>query len=123
MLKATIIGHFGFGLECFDGQTVKTRNLARVLDKIFGENYILKQDTKGSLNSLLKSPIVVWKAFKQSQNIIILPAYRGIRIYAPLLIFYRLFFKNRKSHYVVVGGWLDSFLSSKPFLKKAITEF
>lgn len=40
----------------------------------------------------------------------------------PLLVLLNLFFKSKRIHYVVIGGWLPSFLKNKPllsyFLKK-----
>ncbi len=35
--KIGIIGHFGFGKEFLDGQTVKTKTLAKELKNIFGD--------------------------------------------------------------------------------------
>ena len=117
MYKATIIGHFGFGYDYSDGQTVKTTNLSDTLCEIYGEENICRQDTHGGLRSLLRAPFVLKHAFRNSENIIILPAYRGIRVYAPLMVIYKVFYRNRKIHYVVVGGWLYKFLATKPFLK------
>ncbi len=122
MKKAAIIGHFGFGLNCLDGQTVKTKIITDQLCKIYGGNEIIKYDTHGSLKSLLKAPFVCLSAMHKSKNVIILPAHNGLRIYAPLLTFIKKFRKT-KLHYVVIGGWLQEMLGNKPHLEKCLKKF
>lgn len=122
MKKAAIIGHFGFGLNCLDGQTVKTKIIADQLCKIYGGDKIIKYDTHGSLKSLLKAPFVCLSAMLKSKNVIILPAHNGLRIYAPLLSFIKKFSKT-KLHYVVIGGWLPEMLGNKPHLEKCLKKF
>ena len=51
------------------------------------------------------------------------PAHNGIRVFAPLLYVFRKFFKNRKLHYAVIGGWLPEFLKQRKKLIKAISCF
>ena len=74
MKKAVIIGHFGFGYNYSDGQTIKTHNIYNALAKIYGEEQIKPVDTHGGITSLVKAPFILLKAFFQSKNIIILPA-------------------------------------------------
>ena len=123
MRKIAIIGHFGFGLDCLDGQTVKTKILAEELENQVGEEQVLKIDTHGGIKSLFKAPFQVLKALKNAKNIIILPAHNGLKVYAPLLNFFRKFYKQRKLHYVVIGGWLASFLKNKKGLTKTLKKF
>lgn len=122
MKKAAIIGHFGFGLNCLDGQTVKTKIITDQLCKIYGGNEIIKYDTHGSLKSLLKAPFVCLSAMHKSKNVIILPAHNGLRIYAPLLTFIKKFRKT-KLHYAVIGGWMPKMLGDKPRLEKCLKKF
>ena len=56
-------------------------------------------------------------------NVLIFPAHNGLRVYAPLLSFQRKFFKKRKIHYVVIGGWLPQFLTKRKSLEKALKRF
>lgn len=117
-----MIGHFGFGHNMLNGQTVKTKILADELEKKFpGE--VMMLDTHGGIKSLLKTPFYVWKALSQCENIVILPAQNGLRIYAPLLVCMRRFFRNRKLHYAVIGGWLASFLQARRGLTKCLKAF
>lgn len=120
----SVIGHFGFGRNFSDGQTIKTKIITKELDKNFGESEVLKIDTHGAkLISLLKAPFQAVKALKRANNVIIFPAHNGVKIFVPLLTFFRKFFKKRKLHYVVIGGWLPEFLKNKPKLTKKLKKF
>ena len=117
---ATVIGHFGFGIESLDGQTVKTKNITAELERRYGVAEIQKIDTHGGIRTLLKAPAQVCKALSSSQNVIILPAHNGIRVYIPLLKWMGSFYKHVKIHYVVIGGWLPEFLQKHPHLAKQL---
>ena len=108
MVKVGIIGHFGFNKELLNGQTIKTKNIANELSKAIGDNQILRFDTHGGVKSLLKLPFQIRKCLNNSENVIILPANRGLRIIVPFLLLFNKR-KKRKIHYVVIGGWLPDF--------------
>ena len=121
--RVAVIGHFAFGKECLDGQTVKTRIVTDELGKQLGNENVLKIDTHGGKITLLKAPFQALKALKKCKNVVILPAHNGLRVYAPLLTFFRKFFKKRKLHYVVIGGWLPEFLQKRKRLAKKLKSF
>lgn len=122
MKTACVIGHFGFGLDLLNGQTVKTKILSEELEKRFPDG-VLKIDTHGGIKSLIKAPFHVFKALKKCKNIVILPAHNGLRVYAPMLTLMRRFFKGRKLHYAVIGGWLAPYLESKKGLERCLKKF
>ena len=121
--KVCVVGHFGTGQNLLNGQTVKTKIVAQELERRFGEAQVLKIDTHGGAKTLLKAPLQVFRALRKCENVVILPAHNGLRVYAPLLAFMRRFFKNRKIHYAVIGGWLPEFLTKRPRLAKALKTF
>lgn len=121
--RVAVIGHFAFGKECLDGQTVKTKIVTDELCKQLGNEDVLKFDTAGGKSILLKAPFQCLKALKTAKNVIIFPAHNGVRVYVPLLSFFRKFFKNRKLHYVVIGGWLPEFLQKRKRLAKQLKRF
>lgn len=123
MKTVALIGHFAFGYNYLDGQTIKTKIITDALCSRLNENEVIKIDTYGGKKNLIKSPFQVINAYKNAKNIIILPAHNGLRIYTPLLSFFRHFFKKRKLHYVVIGGWLPDFIKSKRLLKKQLKKF
>lgn len=123
-LKAvSVIGHFGNSKLLLNGQTVKTKIITDELYKQLGSDEVLKLDTAGGKSILLKAPFQCLKALKTAKNVIIFPAHNGVRVYVPLLSFFRKFFKNRKLHYVVIGGWLPEFLQKRKRLAKQLKRF
>lgn len=123
MKKISVIGHYAYGLEYLDGQTIKTKIITKQLCEEFGDSAVLQFDTHGGIKTLLKAPIYVWKALKQSQNVIILPAHNGLQVFGRLLPWFKSIFKHRKIHYVVIGGWLPKMLNSKKGLAKSLKKF
>lgn len=123
MKKAAVLGHYGFGKVCLNGQTIKTKILTQELERRFGEMEIVKTDTSGGAKALLKAPFQVFSALKQAENVLMLPAHNGLRVYGPLLHLARRFFPGRKLHYVIIGGWLPGFLDSRPGLKRHLQKF
>ena len=121
--KVAVIGHFAFGHTCLNGQTIKTKIVTEELQKQLGDDEVLMIDTYGGWKTLLKAPFQVFRALKNSKNILIFPAHNGLRVYAPLLVVFRKLFKDRKLHYVVIGGWLPQFLSSRKQLAKMLKNF
>lgn len=123
MRSASVLGHFGEGLNLLNGQTVKTKIITEELKKKLGQEQVLIIDTHGGKKTLLKAPFQVFRALKNSKNVLIFPAHNGLRVYAPLLFFERKFFKKRKIHYVVIGGWLPDFIKNRKFLAKCLKRF
>jgi glycosyltransferase involved in cell wall biosynthesis len=123
MKKASVIGHFAVGLTYLDGQTIKTKIVTEELKNSFGDDSIDIYDTHGGVKTLLKAPMVVWRAFSKSKNVIILPAHKGLRVFGRLLPLFRRFFKDRKIHYVVIGGWLPRKLEKEKGLAKSLKKF
>lgn len=66
--------------------------------------------------------IDVFKLFKNCENIIMMPAYKGLRVFAPLFLIYNKFY-HRRVHYIVIGGWLDSFLDEHKWLVRLLKKF
>lgn len=123
MRSAGVLGHFGEGLNLLNGQTVKTKIITEELKNQLGQDQVLQIDTHGGKKTLLKAPFQVFRALKNSKNVLIFPAHNGLRVYAPLLFFERKFFKKRKIHYVVIGGWLPEFIKNRKYLSKCLKHF
>ena len=123
MKKVAVIGHFGFGHEYLDGQTVKTKILTEEFCRCFGEDEVIKIDTHGGIKTLLQAPFQVSWALKNSENVIVLPAQNGVRVFGRLLPLFKNFFKKRKIHYSVIGGWLPKMLENKRGLARVLKKF
>ena len=122
-VKVSVLGHFGGDEALLNGQTVKTKIITEELQHQFGQNQVLTIDTHGGAKTLVKAPLQAISALKNSRNVVIFPAQNGLRVYAPLLTFFRHFFKGRKLHYVVIGGWLPQFLTKRKGLARVLKNF
>lgn len=118
-----VIGHFGEGKVLLNGQTVKTKIITEELQRQLGHEQVLKIDTHGGVKTLLKAPFHVLRALIECKNVLIFPAHNGLKVYAPLLSILKHFFKDRKLHYIVIGGWLPQFLSNKKRLRNILKKF
>lgn len=123
MKKVSVIGHFADGLEYLDGQTIKTKVITNELNKEFGLANVLRFDTHGGKKILLKAPIYVWRAMAQSKNVIVMPAHNGLHVFGRLLPFFKHFYRKRKIHYIVIGGWLPQLLDSNESLARNLRKF
>ncbi len=120
--KIAVLGHFGFGKELLNGQTVKTKIVATELEKQFSAEQVFKVDTHGGKKALPKLLFKGIAALRKSKNVLILPAHNGVRFFVPLLTFFNRFYK-RKLFYAVIGGWLPQYLQDKPKLLKKLQKF
>ena len=120
--RVCIIGHFGFGKNLLNGQTVKSKILAQELTRVLGQEQVQLTDTHGGMKALFKLPFQTFSALRKCDNVVILPAHRGLRIVTPLLQFWNLFF-HRRLHYAVIGGWLASYLEGKKSLERQLKKF
>lgn len=123
MVKIGICGHFGGGHTFLDGQTVKTKIVTDELKKQFGENEVLAVDTYGGIKTIWRHMFGLIHLTKCCKNILIFPAHNSLRIYVPLLSFLQKFFRSKKFHYIVIGGWLADFLKKRPILTAQLKRF
>lgn len=122
MYKIGMCGHFGGDKNFLDGQTIKTKSVAKELEKKLGIKNIKKIDTynwKKAPFKLLRNSFLL---IKRSENILILPAHNGLKVFVPLFSFFNLFFK-KNLHYIVIGGWLYNYLQEKKYLIKYLKKF
>jgi len=118
-MKLSIVGHFALGKDFNDGQTVKTRNLYNKLKEIYGADEINIVDTYNYKKAPFKLLQNCINAIKNSDNVIILPAKNGVKIFVPLFVKLNKKY-NKKIIYAVVGGWLpDVLLENNRLLKKS----
>lgn len=120
--KVCVIGHFGFGKNLLNGQTIKTKIVAEELEKQLGVENVIKVDLAGGIKRipslLVKIPILL----KRTGNVVIMPVENGLMFLTPVLTFWNCIYK-RKIHYVVIGGWLSKFLSEKRWLLRGLKNF
>ncbi len=116
-----ILGHFAFGLQFSDGQTVKTKTFAAAIEERTCGS-VWKEDTHGGVKKLFCLPLQLFRLLSKCENILIFPAQRGLRVMVPLLSFMNGHF-HRKLHYCVIGGWMPSMIRSRHGLCRKLKRF
>lgn len=122
MKKAGIIGHFGFGRNLLNGQTIKTKIVTEEITARFGSENVMLLDLAGGIKRIPSLLIAVPQVLRKCDNFIMMPVENGLRFLTPLLCFWNLFFK-RKLHYVVIGGWLPRFLLQRKQIANGLKRF
>lgn len=120
--KIGVCGHFDGDKPTSSGQIIKTRIVTAELIRQFGKDQVLIVDSSGGAKAMPRMLKESWNLFKNCENIIFLPAYKGLRVFAPAYTFYNKFF-HRKIHYVVIGGWLNSFIDQHKWLAGELRQF
>lgn len=113
--KVCVCGHFAFGENLLNGQTVKTKIVTNEIEKILGEKEVVKIDTHGGTRKIISVLKDLLISLKKCENIIVMPGQNGLRIIIPFLVLWNNIYR-KKIHYVVIGGWLPEFLLKKKFL-------
>ena len=101
MKKVGIVGHFGFGYDLLNGQTIKVKILFHEFQKQLGTESTMAVDTHGGAK---KAPAMIAgtiKMFQQCENCMVLPAYKGVLIFTPLFSVLNKIY-HRKTYYIVV---------------------
>lgn len=122
MKKVGICGHFGFGLNLLNGQTIKTKTITDELTETFGESQIMTVDTHGGKKALLAVAYKLFLMFKNCSCVIIMPAQNGLKFIVPLCYIFNIIF-HRKMLYIVIGGWIGNFLRTHKMLRKILKRF
>ena len=122
MTKICIIGHFGFGQNLLNGQTIKTKIITAEIENKFGKENVLLLDLAGGIRRIPGLLCMIPRVLSEYDNVVIMPVENGLRFLTPVLGFWNSFFK-RKLHYVVIGGWLPQFLTTKRHLVKGLKRF
>lgn len=112
--KILVLGYFGYSNNQLDGQTIKTRNIYKLLDskkneKGFVLSYFDTQTFQANKLNVLKMFEEVWK----TDILFYIAAHNNLKYFFPI-IFLIAKLRGIPIHYVVVGGWLAEFIENKP---------
>lgn len=116
MSKYLVLGYFGYRTNQLDGQTVKTRDLYRLVQQQKKNiTYYDTQEFKYNKLSILNMFCQVIKCDK----LIYLPAHNNLKYIFPFIFILSKLFRF-EIHYYVVGGWLREFIGKLPLHKKML---
>ncbi len=119
--KVSIIGYLAKQKPLFDGQTVKTKQLASVLHSHLSDDEIGELDMQSMRKNLVDFFWNFFKICRNSDNVIILPAYGALLLFPLLCLMYRS--NTTKLYYDVIGGWLPGYVEKHTYLKYLLKKF
>lgn len=122
MKRVGVCGHFGEGLNLLNGQTIKTKIVTNEIKRQIGETNVAIVDTHGGIKRLGVICVEMFRLFQECKNIIIAPAHNGLKVFVPMCVIYNMIFR-RKIHYLVIGGWIDSYIESHKVIKRMLHDF
>lgn len=114
-----MIGYFATGSSKSGGQQVKTCVLADELDKIYGEDQVLKIDTLNWKKRPVRLFFNLLRIGVTCKNVVMLPAQNSLPIFTAVLTVLKKI-TGCKIHYVVIGGWLAQLLTKRKGLAKKL---
>ena len=122
MKKLAIIGQYGTGPKYLTGQAVKTVFITDWMKRRYGENQIVIVNTYGWKKHPFALVSHVFKAIKGCENVMIFPAPHGVKIFPGLVSAINGLF-HRRTFFIVIGGWLATFLKKHSYIRRATKKF
>ena len=116
MNRVAVIGHFGGNNHFCDGQTIKTKNTAELLEK---QNFfdVIYVDTYYFRTNKVRLLADTLRAMFSCEHIFLLVSVNGIRVYLPLLYFLNKFAKKPIYHYIIGSELLDMVAKNPKLVK------
>ena len=111
----SVIGAFGYRNDSINGQTVKTR-LLRDRFAALSNKQIMYCDTLDWKKHPFRVFMQVWKCFRKSSVVFVLPGLNGLKM-LPLYDKFKVWYEV-DLRYIAVGGWLPDYLDQHPGQKK-----
>ncbi|MEK4065686.1 glycosyltransferase family 4 protein [Peribacillus sp. FSL R5-0717] len=115
--KIGIIGHFAFGKDFFDGQTVKTKILYNEFRSILGNDNVLYVDTYNYKKNVIRLLFKTLRLFNKSENVVINLSTKGRYVFIPLCYFLKKVFGTRV-HCMVIGGGFPEQMKNNKFVRR-----
>lgn len=118
MRKILLLGYFGYNTDQLDGQTVKTRDIYRLVkDQYAGSvDHYDTEDFKFNKFSIIQ----MFGKLMCCKTLFYLPAHNNLKYIFPIVFLLSLVFRF-KIHYFVVGGWLREYISDMPLHRYMLT--
>lgn len=104
--KVGIIGHFGANENKYDGQTVKTKNLAMLLESAV-DMTIIKADTYYFRKNPIKLLLDTLRCVFTCDHVFLLVAENGMKFYLPFLYYLNKVAHCKIYHYVIGSELLE----------------
>ena len=103
-MKYLVLGYFGYKTNQLDGQTVKTRDLFRLLEENIGKDKVDYFDTQ-NFQYGISNVFVMFKKIMSCRYLFYLPAHNNLKYIFPILFPLSKIFRFNIL-YFIIGGWL-----------------
>ena len=120
--KIGLVGRIDPERRLFDGQTVKTRMMYRLLCEEYGEESIVTVDTYDYRHRVLTVMADFARCLATCDRLVVLLSTNGRRFFFPLLSFASRHM-GKKVYHNLIGGWLASNLEKYPKWVKYLNSF
>lgn len=119
MKRVLVLGYFGLQTNQLDGQTIKTRNVYKLLsDKFEGKvKYADTQQFRYGANPLLQ----FLKNLITCDYLVILPCLNNLRYIFPVVYALSKVFNYEIIH-IGIGGWHDKYLKNWPIVRNMLSK-
>ena len=120
--KIGLIGRVDSSGTLFDGQTVKTRTIWRMLCDRYGEDRIVVVDTMGYKQHPLRVMNQYLRCLHDCDDIVVSLSRNGRKFFFPLLSFAAKHL-NKRIYHNLIGGWLGRDVREHPEYVKYLDSF
>lgn len=111
--KIGLIGRVDPNCALFDGQTVKTRAMHRLLCEIYGDDRVVLVDTTDYQKNAIKVAGQFISCMLSCDDVVVLLSENGRRAFFPILSFFARK-RGLRVYHNLIGGWLASNLEKYP---------
>lgn len=120
--KIGLIGRLDPECELFDGQTVKTRMMHRLLCELYGEGNVFVVDTKDYKRNAARVAAQTARCLLTCKDVFVSLSRNGRKAFFPLLSFAARHLRTRVYHNLI-GGWLARDLEECPQQVRYLNDF
>lgn len=120
--KIGFIGRVDSSKTLFDGQTVKTRTMYRLLSELFGQDRICVVDTKNYKRRPFSVTIAAIKCLLSCDDIFVLLSSNGRKYLFPLLA-WAARMRGVRIYHNLIGGWLARDIENDASIVDRINQF
>lgn len=120
--KIGLIGRLDLECELFDGQTVKTRMMYRLLCELYGEENVVVVETKDYRHNAPRVVAQTVRCLLTCRDVFVSLSRNGRKAFFPLLSFAARHLRTRVYHNLI-GGWLAQDLEECPQQVSYLNDF
>lgn len=122
MKRVAVVGPYGIGPEFTTGQAVKCFETINWMKTQYGDTNVFVVNTYMWKKNPFKLFFRMIKAFINCNNVIIMPAENGAKVFIPMSYYLKRIW-GRQVHYIVIGGWIKDSLEKSAWLYHAASSF